>query len=64
MTQTQSLREINFVDSRSAKTAVFAILGALNFVNRVNFSFQKSAKMQEKSKLRAEIDQMNHILSL
>ena len=28
---TQILREINFGDSRSAKTAVFAIFGALNF---------------------------------
>ena len=28
----QILREINFEDSRSAKTAIFAILGAMNFV--------------------------------
>ena len=40
---TQILREINFVDSRSAKTAVFAILGAVNFVNLVIFSL-KNAK--------------------
>ena len=29
---TQILREINFLESRSSKPAVFAILGALNFV--------------------------------
>ena len=33
----QILREINFGDSRSAKSAVFAIFGALNFVDLVNF---------------------------
>ena len=32
---TQILREINFEDSTSAKTAVFAILWALNFVHLV-----------------------------
>ena len=41
---TQTLREINFGDSRNAKTAVFAILGAVNFVTLVNFSLSKSAK--------------------
>ena len=39
---TQILREINFGESESYKTAgVFAILGALNFVDLVNFSFLK-----------------------
>ena len=38
---TQILRENNFVDSRSTKTAIFAITGAVNFVNMVNFSIQK-----------------------
>ena len=38
------LREINFVDSRSAKTAIFAILGAVNFVHLVNISLQKVQK--------------------
>ena len=32
---TQILREINFGDSRSAKTAVFALLGSVNFVHLV-----------------------------
>ena len=41
------LREINFVDSRSAKTAVFAILGAVNFVHMVNFSLQKLQKFMK-----------------
>ena len=40
----QILREINFWDSRSAKTALFDILGAVNFVNLVNFSLQKVQK--------------------
>ena len=40
----QILREINFGESRSSKTAVFAILGALNFVNLVHFSLQKVQK--------------------
>ena len=37
---TQILREINFEDSRSAKSNIFAILGALTFVNVVDFSLQ------------------------
>ena len=41
---TQILREINFWDSRSAKTAIFALLGAVNFVNLVNISLQKVQK--------------------
>ena len=35
---------MNFGESRSSKTAAFAILGALNFVNLVNFSLQKWKK--------------------
>ena len=30
---TQILREINFVDSKITKTAIFAILGAVDFVH-------------------------------
>ena len=41
---TQILRKINFWDSTSAKTAIFAILGADNFVNLMNFSLQKVEK--------------------
>ena len=41
---TQILREINFGDSWSCKTAVFAIYGALNFVNLVCFTLQKMQK--------------------
>ena len=41
---TQILREINFGEIRSAKTAVFAIFGTLNFVNLVNYSLQKVQK--------------------
>ena len=50
---TQIFREINFGESRSAKTAVFAILGALNFHNLVNFSLQKVQKFIKKSQFRA-----------
>ena len=39
---THILREINCRDSESFKTAVFAICGALNFVNLVNFILQKT----------------------
>ena len=35
----QILREINFGEFRSSKSAIFAILGALNFVDFVNFDF-------------------------
>ena len=38
---TQILREINFAESRSPKSAIFAILGPLNFANLVIFSPQK-----------------------
>ena len=41
---TQFLREIKFAESKSSKTAVFAILGALNFDNLVNFSFRVMQK--------------------
>ena len=41
---TQILREINFVDSRIAKTAVYATLGAVNFVHFVNFRLQMVQK--------------------
>ena len=41
---TQILREIIFEESRSSKTVIFAILGALSFANLVNFSFQKVQK--------------------
>ena len=41
---TQILREINFVDSRSVKTAFFAILRAANFVHLVNFNLRKVHK--------------------
>ena len=51
-TITQILREINFRDSRSAKTAVFAIFGAVNFFHLGNFSLQK-VQNSEKSKFRA-----------
>ena len=47
------LREINFVDSRSAKTTIFAILGAVNFVHLVNFSLQNVPKNSQKSEFRA-----------
>ena len=49
---TQILREINFGEYRSSKTAVFAILGALNLVDLVNFSLQK-VKNAEKPKIKA-----------
>ena len=52
----QILREINFVDSRSAKTAGFAILGAMTFGHLVNFSLQKVQKFIKKSKFRATTD--------
>ena len=41
---TQILREFIFGESRSSKTASFAILGALKFVDLVNFSLQKVQK--------------------
>ena len=41
---TQILRETNFEDSRSAKSANFTILSAVNFVHLVNCSRQKVQK--------------------
>ena len=41
---TQVLREINFGEPRSIKTAIYAVLGALNFVDLVDFSLQKMKK--------------------
>ena len=43
----QILREINFVDSRSAKTAIIVNLGAVNFVHLVTFSLQKVQKFMK-----------------
>ena len=40
----QILREINFEDSRRSETAVFAILGAVIFINLVNCSLKKVQK--------------------
>ena len=45
---TQILREVNFGESRSCKTAIFAISGALNFDDLVNFSLQKVQKSIKK----------------
>ena len=47
------LHEINFGECRGSKTAVFAILGALNFVDLVYFSLQKVQKFIKKSKFKA-----------
>ena len=41
---TQILREINFGESRTSKMAVFAILGALNFVDLEKLGIQKVQK--------------------
>ena len=38
---TQILREINFGESSNSNSAIFAILGVLNFVYLVDFSLQK-----------------------
>ena len=38
---TQILREINFGESRSSQTAIFATLETLNLANLVNFTLQK-----------------------
>ena len=43
----QILREINFGESRSCKTAVNANLGALTFVTLANFSLQKVQKFMK-----------------
>ena len=39
--QTTFLREINFEESKSSKTAISAIVGALKMINLLNFSLQK-----------------------
>ena len=49
---TQILCEIIFEESKSFKTAFFAILGALNIVTWINFILQKVQKFK-KSKFRA-----------
>ena len=43
----QILREINFEESRSSQSAIFAIVGALNFVTLVNFSLQIEQKFHQ-----------------
>ena len=43
----QILREINFEESGSAKNAVFAILGAVNFVHLVNIRLLKVQKFMK-----------------
>ena len=43
----QILREINFVECTSSKIAVFAIIGALDFVHLVNFNLEKVQKFTE-----------------
>ena len=43
----QILREINFGESSSSRSVVFAFLGALNFVNLVKFRLQKVQKIHE-----------------
>ena len=44
---TQILREINFGESRSSKTAVFAILETLKIVHLVKLQPSKSVKMHK-----------------
>ena len=44
-TVTEILREISFGECRNAKTPIFAILEALNFVDWVYLSLQKSGKI-------------------
>ena len=55
------LREINFGEPRSAKTAIFTILGAVNFVDLVKFSLQKVQKFI-KPKFRASKWQKKAVL--
>ena len=43
----QNLRETNTGGTRSSKTAVFAILGALNLIDLVDFYHSKCAKIHE-----------------
>ena len=49
---TQILREINFGEFRSSKTAAFAIFRSLNFADLVNFSLPKRTKNHKKLKFR------------
>ena len=49
---TKTLREIYFEDSKSSKTAIFAVSEDLNFIDFVDFSFQKLPKSR-KSNFRA-----------
>ena len=44
---TQILREINFGESRSSKTYIFAILEALNYAALVHSTIQKVQKFTE-----------------
>ena len=44
---THILCEINFGDSRSAKTAVFALLGSVNFCPFGKYQASKSARIHE-----------------
>ena len=53
----QILREITFGDSKSAKIAVFAILGALIFVHLVNPSLWKVQKY-----IKIKIQSLNNLL--
>ena len=46
---TQILREINFEESRSFKSAVFAILGSIKIVNLLNFNLLKVQKFIQKN---------------
>ena len=50
---TEILREINFEDSGSAKSAVFAILGAVNFGK---YQPKKSAKIHENQNSKPRIE--------
>ena len=44
---TQILSETNFEESKSSKTAIFAILRAPKFVHLVNFILQKVKKFRK-----------------
>ena len=44
---TQNFREINFGESISSETDIFATFGALNFVHSMNISLPKSAKIHK-----------------
>ena len=44
---TQILREQNFGEFRNGKTAAFAILWAMNFVDLINFSLQKLPRFRK-----------------